>query len=208
MITIDEVSSDDNMKVFIHEFQLFLRAGYPVFLLMTGLYHNISLLQKQKSLTFLVRAPRIYLSGLNYRSIVNSYKKIFDISEEEAIQLAKLTNGYALAYQLLGHILFSNNKKSADEEVLNQYDELLQERAYDFIYTELTEKEKEILYYACTNNTNAYLLEKTGMAPNQLSNYKKGLYLKGIIQIDYSESISFCLPRFKEYLLFIKAIEE
>lgn len=206
LITIDEVSSDEHMKVFAHEFQLLLRNNYPIFLLMTGLYQNISRIEKEKSLTFLVRAPHIHLSGLNYRSIVNSYKRIFNIDDAEAIKLAKFTNGYAFAYQLLGHILFSQGKKTIDNEVLEKYDELLQERAYDFIYKELTGKEKVILHLASHNNSTTSIVNNTDLTTNMLSNYKKGLYLKGIIQGNYRDTIEFSLPRFKEYLLFIEAI--
>lgn len=204
LITIDEVSNDKYMKTFVHEFQILIRDKFDVFLLMTGLYNNITLLERQKNLTFLLRAPRIYLGGLNNRSIVNSYKKIFDIDEVKAIQLAKLTNGYAFAYQLLGNILFTGKKTEVDEDILEQYDELLQERAYDFIYTELSEKEKDLLHLACKNNTNEFLIKNTKMSSNQLSNYKKGLFLKGLIQSNYRGSISFSLPRFKEYLEFVE----
>lgn len=207
LITVDEVSNDEYMKVFAHEFQLFLRDGHDVFLLMTGLYQNIaSLTEKEKNLTFLIRAPRIYLGELNYRGIANSYKRVFHISDAESIELAKLTGGYAFAYQLLGHILYSKGKTVADEEVLDSYDELLQERAYNLIYKELPEREKEILHAATKDPTNEYLTKKTKMRVNQLANYKKKLYLKGIINEDYRDRISFALPRFKEFLTFIAAI--
>lgn len=207
LITVDEASNDNHMKVFAHEFQLFLRNGHDVFLIMTGLYQNIvSLSEKEKNLTFLVRAPRVYLSGLNYRAIVNSYKRVFSIGEDEAIALAKMTNGYAFAYQLLGHILFSQKKNKIDSEVLDRYDELLQERAYNLIYNELPQREKDILHAACENGSNQHLLKKTGIEPNQLSTYKKKLFLKGLITEDYRTGISFALPRFNEFLVFTQAM--
>ena len=209
LITIDEVSNDDHMKVFAHEFQLFLRNQYDVLLLMTGLYQNItSLSEKEKNLTFLVRAPRIYLTGLNYRAIVNSYKRIFGIGETEAINLAKLTNGYAFAYQLLGHILFASGKVQVDSAILDRYDELLQERAYDLIYKELSKKEREILHAACDGNTNESILAKTGMSPSQLADYKKKLFLKGILTGNYRTTLTFSLPRFKEFLIFVRSLGE
>lgn len=116
LITIDEVISNTYMKVFSHEFQRFLRENYNVNLVMTGLYKNISLLENQKSLTFLYRAPKIYLSDLNLKAIANSYQNIFEIEEKESIALAKATNGYAYAYQLLGNILFEENKTKIDKK--------------------------------------------------------------------------------------------
>ncbi len=208
LITIDEVSNTDFMKVFCHEYQLLLRDDFPVFLLMTGLYKNIVSLTKQKNLTFLIRAPRIYLGELNKRSITNSYMNVFGIEEKAAIKLTKLTNGYAFAYQLLGDILFRSGKKEADKFVLQKYDEALQERSYNFVFDELSEKEKEIVLTAIDNPESKYLQETFNIPSNQFSNYKKALFLKGIIEANYRNKITFALPRFKEFLHFIKEISE
>lgn len=72
---------------------------------MTGLYKNLSSFVKEKSLTFLYRAPKIFLKELNMMAISNSYKKIFNIGELESLKLAKFTLGYAYAYQLIGDSL-------------------------------------------------------------------------------------------------------
>ena len=207
LMTIDEVISNTYMKVFSHEFQRFLRENYNVNLIMTGLYQNISLLENQKSLTFLYRAPKIYLSELNLKSIANSYQNIFNISDKDAVILTKATGGYAYAYQLLGNILFEENKTKIDKKVLQRYDELLYENAYTILYNELSNKEKEILKYASIDNLNAYILDKTKMSKAQLSNYKKALVQKGVILQDKNK-IVFRLPRFKEFIEFIKELEE
>lgn len=52
LITIDEVTNNDYMKVFAGSFQIFVRQDLPVFLLATGLYENIDELQNEKNLTF------------------------------------------------------------------------------------------------------------------------------------------------------------
>lgn len=174
---------------------------------MKGLYQNISLLENQKSLTFLYRAPKIYLGELNLLAISNSYKNIFNISEKESIQLAKLTNGYAYAYQLLGNILFENNKNKVDNKILEKYDELLYSNAYNIIYSELTNREKDILKCSISNNSNEYILEKTNISKSQLSTYKKVLALKGIINQD-KKKIVYKLPRFDVFLKFIIALDE
>ena len=64
LIAIDEVTSTPCMREFVHSFQMFVRQDLPVFLIMTGLYQNIDLLQNEKGLTFLYRAPKITLSPL------------------------------------------------------------------------------------------------------------------------------------------------
>lgn len=207
LITVDEAISNSYMKVFAHEFQSFLREKFKVSLIMTGLYQNISQLENQKSLTFLYRAPKIYLEELNLRSISNSYQNIFNISEKESIALTKLTNGYAYAYQLLGNILFINNKTKADKKVLQEYDEALYENAYNIIYNELSDKEKEIIKAAAIDESNSYIIDSIKITSAQLSNYKKILSYKGIIKLDRNKLI-FRLPRFKEFLNFIIELEQ
>lgn len=72
LVTIDEVTNNDFMKVFAGSFQIFVRQDLPVFLLATGLYENIDELQNEKNLTFLYRAPKIQLKPLNsWRSSIN-----------------------------------------------------------------------------------------------------------------------------------------
>lgn len=53
LITIDGVTNCEYVRIFSGSYQIFLRQGYLIFLLMTGLYENIYDLQNEKSLTFL-----------------------------------------------------------------------------------------------------------------------------------------------------------
>lgn len=93
LITIDEVTNNDYMKVFAGSFQIFVRQDLPVFLLATGLYENIDKLQNEKNLTFLFRAPKIQLKPLNQQAVMNKYKNIFQIDQDVAKQMAELTRG-------------------------------------------------------------------------------------------------------------------
>lgn len=140
LITIDEVTSNDYMKIFSKTFQSLVRLDYPLFLLMTGLYNNISKLQDDKSLTFLYRAPKIYLNALNLNQIKESYQKIFNIKEEIAINLSKLTNGYAYAYQVLGYLLYKDGKKNIDSELLSEFDSYLSEYVMMYLFIFLQKK--------------------------------------------------------------------
>lgn len=56
LISVDEVTNCEFVKVFVSSFQIFLRQDYPIFLLMTGLFENIYDLQNDKALTFLYSA--------------------------------------------------------------------------------------------------------------------------------------------------------
>ena len=111
LITIDEVDNSADMKYFIQEFQSLIRQNYPIRLLMTGLYENVSKLQDDKSLTFLYRAKKVYLSPLFIGSISSQYRKYLKCDKETSIELGKMTKGYAFAFQVLGYIIFKENKK-------------------------------------------------------------------------------------------------
>lgn len=49
LVTIDEVTNSQEMRVFASVFQIFIRQDLPVYLIMTGLYNDISALHDEKS---------------------------------------------------------------------------------------------------------------------------------------------------------------
>ena len=203
LITIDEVNNNSNMRVFVHEYQSFLREGFSCFLVMTGLYENISALENEKSLTFLYRAPKINLDALSIRSITYKYKELFSINEEKAIELAKITKGYAYAYQLLGYILYENNTTKVNDNILDQFDSYLETRVYFKIWQSLSENEKDILKLVARGKTsNTDIMSSLDMASNALAVYKKRLANKGIVDTNTRATLSFKLPRFSEFIKF------
>ena len=203
LLTIDEANNNQHMRVFAHSFQSYLRNGYDVSLLMTGLYENVSSLQNEKGLTFLWRAPKIYLSPLNVRAMTYSYMNILEMSEIDAKRAATITNGYAFAYQLLGYILFDEKKKTVDKEVISRFDLLLDERSYSKIYSELTKREKEIVSIVASGKvSNAEIKEILNMKDGSLSTYKMILSKKGILDTSKRGSVEFLLPRFSEFIRF------
>lgn len=208
LLTIDEVTNNEYMRVFAHSFQSFIRNDYNVSVIMTGLYDNISNLENEKSLTFLYRAPKMYLSPLNLRSIAYSYINQLSMDEDDAIEAAKITKGYAFAYQLIGYILFKENKKKVDKTVLQELDLLLDERSYSKIWSELTNREREIVSLIAHNkSSNKEILEALNMKSNSLSTYKISLSKKGIIDVSQRGVSSFMLPRFKEFIKFYEKFE-
>lgn len=143
LVTIDEVSSNQNIKEFAAQFQIFMRKNYNVFLLMTGLYENIYELQNQKTLTFLYRAPKIEMSPLNISMVMHKYQEIFSLDDEHALSMAKLTCGYPFAFQLLGYLCFKN--QTTYDKVLTEFDANLEDFVYDKIWSELSELDRNVL---------------------------------------------------------------
>lgn len=205
LITIDDVSSNQNMRGFVCTYQQMIREGYPIFLLMSGLYENVSELERNKSLTFFLRTPKPILKPLNLASIAYSYKKFLNVDDAKAATYAKLTKGYAYAYQLLGSLLYKNG---TDSDILDEYDLKLNENAYSLIWETLTPKERAILKEVANSEKNKDILSSLEMNNGNLQTHKKRLIDKGIIEPKERGEMSFALPRFKEFVKMQILLEE
>lgn len=206
LITIDEVSNTSDMRVFAAAFQILIRKDLPVFLLMTGLYDNIHSLQNEKSLTFLYRAPKIELGPLNLNTIARNYKRNLNISQEEAVRMAKLTKGYSFAFQVLGYFVFEEG--SITDSVMSSYQEYLEDYVYEKVWAELSSLDKKMTYGIANVSSGRIveIREYLGIDSNLFNQYRKRLIKKGIIEGDTYGYVHFQLPLFEEYVL--QAYEE
>lgn len=199
LITIDEASNNAHMRSFAHDFQSLLRNDYAVFTLMTGLYENVNSLQNNKNLTFLYRAPKIKLTPLKIELIEKEYASIFNNEDENTIkELAKLTKGYAFAYQVVGY-LFSKYKKIS--KIYNELDHYLSIYVYDKIWSKLPENEK--LYLKCFKDdktTTSELINKVPYDEKSCSVYRDRLIKRGLIVGLEQGKIMLTLPRFEIFI--------
>lgn len=200
LICIDEAVNNSYMKVFTSSFQMFTRHKLPLFLVMTGLYQNIDALQNEETLTFLYRAPKITLNSLSLSAIALTYKEVFNIDDKTSTELAKLTNGYAFAYQVLGYLCF-DNKTTDIKKILPSYDQNLELYVYQKIWMELSDKEKLVVSSIAKGNTKTKdIREYIDMDSNKFAVYRNRLSKRGIIDTSTYGHISFMLPRFKEII--------
>lgn len=154
MITLDDIYICDGMVAFAKLFQHLLtdKRGLPVYLIMTGLYQNYRELtdvknEKLKGCTFLTRTLERDVPPLDESQMAVSYFNTFDIEEVDAIKLAKMTKGYAFAYQVLGYWYFEKNvnKNEQVKDVEVEYRSELIKYSYNKLWTELSEKDKEVV---------------------------------------------------------------
>lgn len=149
------------------------------------------------------------LSPLSLYLVAASYQSIFKISEDESLALAKITKGYAFGYQALGDILYRSHKAKIDKEVLREFDNKLAEWSYEMIWSELSDREKQILtLIAKKKGSNQSLMKELNISKGNLAIYKKQLANEGLIDVKQRGVSSFMLPRFDNFILFQKKLLE
>ena len=197
LITIDEVMNGENMRHFASEFQIFLRKEYPVFLLMTGLYENIYAIQNDPALTFLLRTPKINLEPLSLLQISKEYQHIFETDEDTGRALAKITKGYAFAFQAFGLVYFEHHNKLPLEKILYKFDDMLDDFVYKKIWTGLSEQDKNVIIAIGDNKSKvSEVCERLKMTSSTFSKYRERLLNRGLIQSTAHGYVELSLPRF------------
>lgn len=107
-------------------------------------------LYSSHNLTFLVSADRFHINKLQKLSIVQAYIKVFDITSDQAEEIAEMIQGYAYAFQLIGDFMYELSTGKNFEESWNYtklaFKDTLFNQAYDVISHELTEIDFQFLY--------------------------------------------------------------
>lgn len=206
LITIDEVSLTNNMKKFANFYQSMIGKNYDLFLLMTGLNHNINALISSDSSSFLSRTPKIVLLPLDEVEIAIEYQKILNVSFIQAAAFSKLTSGYAFAYQVLGFLLYESDKKEVNDELLFKYDSYLRNNEYNVIWSDLTNMEKNVCIAIAKNEDGQAkdIAKSLNMTESNYQNYRSRLIEKNIIKRNGYGKLVFVLPRFKNFVQLIE----
>ena len=201
LITIDEAVNNTYVKRFSSEFQLLVREKLPVYLIMTGLYKNIYNLQNEDTLTFLYRAPKIVLEPLSLTAISRNYGAMLGVNRETADYMARLTKGYAFAYQVLGYLYFKEIKtgdKTSLDDILPLYEDTLGEYVYEKIWNELSEGEQKIVAIIPDDDyiKVSDVRERLGLKSNTMTVYRDRLNKMGLLDTSKYGHLALRLPMF------------
>lgn len=201
LIIVDEATNTEYMKTFASTYQTLIGQKLPVYLLMTGLYENISSLRNEKNLAFLYRMPRIQLKSLDITEIAENYKDVFELDYSEALTMASYTKGYSYAFQLLGKLAWD-----ADGDYLaiqDRYRNDLKEMVYEKIWDEMSERDRELAYGIAKSQTGKVreIREILSRDANEISPYKDRLEKKGVVDSPEFGYLEIALPYFKGYTL-------
>lgn len=199
LVTIDEVVTNAHVREFASQFQIFMRKGHGVFLLMTGLYENVHNLQNEDTLTFLYRAPKFEMGPLNPRLVAKQYQRVFDVPEDEAAQMARLVQGYPYAYQVLGYLCYKRQRSW--DKVLDEFDAYLAEYVYEKIWSELSGKDRDVVraMASAEDGKVEHIREAASMSSNEFSVYRSRLLKRGLVTSDQFGYLKLTLPRFGEF---------
>ncbi len=198
---IDEVSKSEEMVKFASEYGRWLRAGYPVYFVCTGLYENIQELSNVKNLTFFRRAATVKTEPLNMIRMTEMYKSKLDIDSDEAREMAKITKGYAYAFQELGVLCFKKKEDESLEDILPKLKAELFAYSYEKIWEEMTEMDRFLagLLTDKEEYKREEVLKLMGEKAGSYSMYRDRLIKRGIIKTRQGY-ISLALPYFDEYI--------
>lgn len=202
LVTVDEVSNTAAMKEFASSFQMLIREDLPIFLIMAGLYENIHNLEDEKNLTFLYRTPKYEMEPLNMTLMAEQYRQIFDISQDEAFEMAAETKGYPFAYQVLGKYVWDDEGHKLNDEVLLKFDEAMRHYVYEKIWSELSPKDRWNMSFIvqAPSMTTSEFLQLSGQKKNEFSQYRTRLRDKGLINVSERGIIRYTLPRFDVFV--------
>lgn len=208
LITIDEVTNSKDIRIFTSAFQIFLREGLPVFLLMTGLFNHIDRLRNAEGMTFLERAPRTVLSPLNFNAIVEKYVKTLKLKQSDAIKLATATKGYSFAFQTIGYYAWEYPNKL--DSALKDAKEYLFEFAYQKIWSEHSATDRKVIRAIQQSKTGeiAQVRKILGWSSNQFNPYRDRLIKSGIVSVPQNGYVELALPWFGDYAVSEQEFEE
>ena len=144
LITIDEAKADANMAEFASRFQMLIGSGINAFVIITASYEDIYKVD-EASIPLSLRAGKLFLSPLKIDKIRDVYKETFEISDDEAEKMAKLTKGYPFGFQAWGALYWEYRDSCSFDEIVKFYDGILEDYVYNAIWSELSESERLVI---------------------------------------------------------------
>lgn len=205
VVTIDEISNSATVREFAQVFNELKGDKLPVFVLMTGLPDLVLNIQNEKNLTFLLRSEKIHTLPLKPADVIASYQKVFNTSLDVASKMAKITNGYAYGFQLLGFLLFNQvNGKAATlddvEKVTAQYQLQLFDNAYQKIFEDLSENDRKYLFAVKKDRSFENIVRNWGKDKVYVAQYRRRAIERDLIKPAGYGKVEFTLPSFEDYL--------
>lgn len=201
LVCIDEATPSEEMKLFAGSYQILIRQDLPISLIMTGLPKNIDSLQNVDNLTFLYRAPRVFLPPLNLNTISENYRNILGVSHEDSQTMAKLTRGYSFAFQVLGYFTWEEENRDYNK-ALSKVRGYLEDSVYVKIWSEMSNGDKRFISGVVNSGSGKAeeIKRITKLSNSEYSVYRSRMIKSGLINGGDHGYVKITLPFFEEFV--------
>lgn len=215
LITVDEVSASlDEMIAFASTYQLFVRENKRVGLLMAGLPHQISMLLRDESVSFLRRSVQHRLSGVSDSEVADALVQTIEsegrcVADEALERMVRAIGGFPFMMQLVG---FRSWDVRPDERMLTVEDAVrgirlaqadLDQRVLEPTFFELSDGDRAFLQAMLPDDQSSRIgeiAERMGVTSNYASKYRARLIEQGIIGTRGRGVVAFEMPHVREFL--------
>lgn len=201
LIGIDDIAKSRSMVNFLSVLgSALLETDKDIRFICTGISKNIEDFVSIPHLSFFVRSDSIVMTPLDLHSIAMKYRTLLGAGKEESVELARFTEGYAYAYQVLGEICFKHDKNVIDAEIEDEFDDSMGPQ-YDLIWSTLTNAEKELVKIIVNESDGSVANIKSRMSsPSSFASLRDRLIKKHLLSAHERGILRIVLPRFKEYV--------
>lgn len=215
LITVDEVKATvDEMLQLASTYQLFVREGKKVALVMAGLPKHVSSLVGDDSVSFLRRARRCYLGRIGTAEVKAAFAKTVEsagksIGDDALRAAADAIRGFPYMMQLVGYFAWIEARGTreitlADAERGAQLAvEDLSSGVLDATYRELSNGDRRFLFAMLQDPEKSRLADiarRMGKPNGYASTYKSRLTDQGVLEELPGGALVFAIPFFREYL--------
>lgn len=214
LITVDEVRVEiPEMIELVSTYQLLIREGKNISLVMAGLPANVTDLIGNERISFLRRARQHYIGRINDLEVAQAFRKTIEQSGKtinaDAPNLAtEAIRGFAYMIQLVGYFTWeecdtdtiTSNHVSQGIALAN---EDFRHGVLDATYREMSEGDKQFAYAMLPDKNGSKLSDiakRLGKGTNYASTYKARLLKQGIIGQHVGTTFDSEIPFFREYL--------
>lgn len=215
LITVDEVRVDvEEMVRLASAYQLFVRGGFNVALVLAGLPANVTDLVQDSRISFLRRARQRYLNVIGDTDVGRAFRKTIEAAgksiSEEALKIAvKASGGFPYMIQLVGYGMWAESGSSVriDEEDAERGSATAKADftagVLERTWLEMSRGDRRFAQAMLPDEGPSALAEvarRMGCGTNYASTYKQRLLRRGIIGERPGSTFDFDIPLMREYL--------
>lgn len=215
LITVDEVTPTvEEAVTLVSVYQLLIREGYKVALIMAGLPSDVTDLISDARVSFLRRARQRHIGRIENSEVRIAFKRTIEScgksAEDKALDFAvHATDGFAYMLQLVGYFAWEESwgKDLVDADSVRRGAEAAHEDfkrgVLDATYREMSQKDREFVRAMLVDDGGSLLSDiarRMGVSNGYASTYKRRLLKQGVVGERPGGLLDFDIPLMRTYL--------